>query len=92
MLTRTWWVADWRDGQKSIIITPDNKLARERALVNYQTMSRTSIWQIAGSTNDTVEVQLRSELAHEETKYNMAEDILSAATSANDSLYSGSKK
>ena len=54
MLTRT-----WRDGQKSIIITPpDNKLTRERALVNYQTMSRTSIWQIAGSTNDTVEVQL----------------------------------
>lgn len=58
-LTRTWWIADWRDGQKSIIITPpDNKLTRERALVNYQTMSRTSIWQIAGSTNDTVEVQL----------------------------------
>ena len=58
-LTRTWWIADWRDGQKSIIINPpDNKLTRERTLVNYQTMSRTSIWQIAGSTNNTVEVQL----------------------------------
>ena len=57
MLTRTWWIADWRDGQKSIIITPDNKLTRERALVNYQTISRISIWQIAGSTNDTVEVR-----------------------------------